>query len=129
MSSSIGPVQTGRPKFGECRYCWDENWSRDHGLVMDSRSHMVGTVCGHRLHKPKRAWKQFRKNRIIIKQMSNPKFQNYWMRRALLPDYCGEFGEKSLLALAGLRYMDDEDAEAAVQRAKQKIGAEPIENL
>lgn len=119
MSSSFGPVQTGQPKFGECRYCWDENFDRDRHFFFEARQHMIGPVCGHRLKHPKRADKPTRISRFRLRQIRKGAL-SYWERRANLPDYCGEFGEKSLLALAGLHHMSNKDAEAAVARAKQK---------
>jgi hypothetical protein len=51
--SCFGPLQGGKPKYGECVYCWDENWARDHHLFFEPRQRMIGPVCGHRLHAPK----------------------------------------------------------------------------
>lgn len=97
MSSSMGPVNMAPRRFGECRECWDENWTRTTGGFFESRVRMVGRVCGHRLKKPdnKRLAKQSKINRMFEKWRSEdgPYMNEYWARRALLPDYCGEPGE------------------------------------
>jgi hypothetical protein len=90
--SSFGPVQPGRPKHGECCYCWDENWARRRHFYIEPRQRMVGPVCGHRLEKPRRTEKQFRLNRFHNERRAAGGL-DYWQRRALLPDYCGEPGE------------------------------------
>ena len=115
--SSFGPVNFKRPKFGECVYCWDENWTRDTGFYFESRLHMIGPVCKHRLHKPKRWMKQHKLNayheehrewakgaETFIGHPDAPEIvtrpgrertesEEYWYRRSMLPDYCGEPGE------------------------------------
>lgn len=93
--SSMGPVNATKPKHGECRYCWDENHSRDTAFHFESRQRMIGPVCGHRLRAPKRAWPQFKNNRAHDQlRRGHPEYlTDYWYRRAMLPDFCGEFGE------------------------------------
>ena len=92
--SSFGPINETHPRFGECRYCWDENWARDHSFVFESRSRMIGPACGHRLHAPKHHSTQLQTNRFNEGQRRlTGRWQDYWHRRALLPDYCGDFGE------------------------------------
>ena len=90
--SSFGPVQTGKPRHGECLYCWDENHTRETGTYFESRVPMVGPVCRHRLKPAKRTRKQFKTNRIR-EEILNTEDLAYWNRRAWLPKYCGEFGE------------------------------------
>ena len=92
--SSFGTVNDLHPRFGECLYCWDENWTRDHQFSFESRSRMVGQVCGHRLHAQKRHALQHSLNAMNDETRMLPgRWQDYWHRRALLPDYCGEFRE------------------------------------
>jgi hypothetical protein len=96
MSCSVGPIQRGRPKFGECVYCWDENWGRRKHFYFEPRQHMIEPVCGHLLEKPRRTAKQFQMNRTrnaIRAQRAEEGTLTYWYRRAMLPDYCGEPGE------------------------------------
>ena len=62
-------------------------------FVFESRSRMIGPICGHRLHKPKHHIVQFRENAINEQMRQDPRYQEYWNRRALLPDYYGEPGE------------------------------------
>lgn len=116
MGSSFGPVQTAKPKHGDCLYCFDENHTRDTGYCFESRFQMVGPVCGHRLRPFKRFAKPSRLNRYRTSALSET--NEYWNRRALLPDYCGEPGERSNPLLAGLHKMDSAEAEAAVRSAR-----------
>jgi hypothetical protein len=112
MSSSFGPVQTAKPKHGECRYCFDENHTRDTGASFESRWRMIGPVCGHRLRPFKRFAKLPQINRSRAAKLSEG--ADYWTRRAWLPDYCGEPGERSRLELAGMGRMDDAQVEAVL---------------
>jgi hypothetical protein len=95
--SSFGPVNTTRRKFGECCTCWDENHSRDTAHFFESRQRMIGAVCGHRLKAVKRPTPQFRINAINQRLREEPSLphyrEDYWAKRALLPDYCGEYRE------------------------------------
>ncbi len=85
----FGPAPDWRKcKFGECRECFDTNWSHRHHVYFDGRQHMIGKPCGHRLapvaHKPK----QFKFNRINDALRQKPEYQDPDYRRALLPEYC-----------------------------------------
>ena len=90
--SSMGPVNTKHPKFGECLYCWDENYTRDNGYSFDSRYKMVGPVCKHRLHPFKKHEIQSHYNAFVDRLRTNFNIYNtnYWYKRALLPDWWGE---------------------------------------
>lgn len=118
MSSSIGPVNTGKPKFGECRYCFEENHDRDHGFSFEWHYRMRGPICGHKLHKFKSAMIPSRHNRLRPLLLADNQ-DNYWYRRACLPDFCGEFGEKSLLAFAGMGRMEDDQIAEAIAKIEQ----------
>ncbi len=118
MSSSIGPVQRGKPRHGQCAACWDENFFRKHGYYFEWRVPMVNKPCGHRLLPPRRTIKASQASRINARRRDE--VAGYWERRSLLPDYCGEPRELSSLALAGLRWMDDAGAEAAVELARNE---------
>lgn len=124
MSASFGPVQAGRPRYGECVACWDENHHRLTGALLDPRPKMVCRYCKRRLAPAQRALPQFRLN--AVKQEMRERYdrwttlfgrENYWMRRALLPDCCGEPGELSLLKFAGFFAMSTAEA-AAVARSQ-----------
>ncbi len=112
MSSCVGPINTGHPKFGECLYCWDENFARETHYYFESRQRMIGPVCKHRLHPAKRAAKQFKINAI---RGSVRKVKGYWNQRAWLPDYYGEPGELNTMELAGIRHMSNGEAREAVE--------------
>lgn len=127
MSSSFGPVQRGRPRFGECRYCWDENWTRAHGFYFEWRQRMVGPVCGHRLKCPKQTAKPSRHNRANA-FLRQERAGDYWYRRAQQPDYVGEFGERRIgFGLEGLHKLSSDEAEAlvAASRAKSRPAKPP----
>ena len=111
MSSSLGPIDKGHPRYGECRYCWEENHTRDTGFYFEPRQRMVGPVCGHRLHPPKRVTKAHAYNSLNAQLRVG---KGYWYRRACLPDYCGEFGELSDPRLAGMSKWEDEQVERAL---------------
>ncbi len=82
MSSSFGPVNPGRPKQGECRYCWDENHTRLTGTYFESRVRMVGPTCRHRLLPAKSLIKQFQSNAFHTDQRRKRPKMKYWGRRA-----------------------------------------------
>jgi hypothetical protein len=65
-NDSFGRVQDPRAyKFGQCRFCWDENWAREHHFFFgDGRPAMIGPVCKHRLKAPKHIHPQFKANRL-----------------------------------------------------------------
>ena len=114
--SSFGPINTSRPRFGECRYCWDENWARRHHTYFESRNHMIGPVCKHRLLPAKNTCKQHQINRTRAERL--PEMEGYWERRAWLPDYCGEPGELSDPRLAGLSELDSSSAELIISNTR-----------
>lgn len=121
MSSSFGPVNTTHPRFGECLACWEENHTRRTGFYFESRVPMINRPCGHRLLPPNHIPKQLRINRINDFLRASGRYEDYWSRRALLPDYCGELGELRIgFGLEGLCNMGSKEAEAAIMSSITK---------
>lgn len=127
MSSCFGSIQTGSPRFGECCYCWDENFDRKNSFYFEQRQRMIGPVCGHRLLSPKRTVKQFKYNLQTQELRQKKPDEGYWYKRAHLPEYYGEFGELSDPHLAGLNRMEDEEAEEAIKRSRIAHVISPVE--
>jgi hypothetical protein len=108
----MGPIQTGKPRFGECVYCWAENHTRKNGAYFEARQRMIGPICKHHLLPPARATKQFKINRFhgecLEKRGGRPlddrmSDEFYWYIRAMWPDFCGEPGELSIHCAAAIQ--------------------------
>jgi hypothetical protein len=88
QNDSMGPCQRGRPRHGECVFCWDENWTREWGFYFGSRPTMVGPVCKHRLRRARRTTPQVKANRIAAGMRdSYTASGELWMLPYLLPGY------------------------------------------